>query len=302
MVRTGEYRRWPECYILENGKIELVVCTGIGPRVIRLGRPGGPNAFVEYPEQLEEPKDQWHFYGGHRLWHSPEDLVRTYQPDNKRAAEVLATEDSLEVIQETEEKTGLQKALRLQIDPVKPRCVVEHRLTNRGLWPIETAARAISPMAEGGLAIAPLRGNGKAGEKLPDSKVVLWPYTAMDDPRLNWGRELVCVAQNPGMGDCKIGLQNGRGWIAYLNRGELFLVRFLPTLGAVYPDMGAEVEIFTKDIFTEVETLGPLTRLEPGETLKHTEVWYYFTGFPEWENEGELAELIADYLQQAPFV
>lgn len=298
MVRAGEYRSWPECYILENGQMEVVVTTGIGPRVIRLGRPGGPNAFVEYPEQLEETDDKWYFYGGHRLWHSPEDVVRTYQPDNKKAIKVEVTRDTLEVWQAVEEKTGIQKALHLQIDPDKPRCVVRHRLTNRGLWPIETAAWAISPMDSGGLAVAPLRGHGKAADKLPNGKIILWPYTTMDDPRLNWGRELVSVSQNQEMGDCKIGLCNGRGWIAYLNQEELFLIRFSHVNGATYPDLGCETEIFTKAVFTEIETLGPLTRLEPGESLEHTEVWYYFSGLPKWRKEGELLELLDFYLQQ----
>ena len=61
----------------------LVVTTAFGPRIIHYGRIGGPNAFHVIPEtrgQIQSGK--WYPYGGHRLWHAPEVMPRTYQEDN----------------------------------------------------------------------------------------------------------------------------------------------------------------------------------------------------------------------------
>ena len=42
---------------------------------------------------------------------------------------------------------------------------------------------------------------------------------------------------------------------------------------ATYPDFGSTVEIYTNNLFLELETLGPLRRIEPGEVNRHAELW-----------------------------
>lgn len=41
----------------------------------------------------------------------------------------------------------------------------------------------------------------------------------------------------------------------------------------VYPDFNVSVEIYTNNLFLELETLGPLKRVAPGEVNTHTELW-----------------------------
>jgi hypothetical protein len=48
---------------------------------------------------------------------------------------------------------------------------------------------------------------------------------------------------------------------------------FRPVDGARYPDRGAQVEVFTNDQMLELETLGPLASLAPGESAEHEEQW-----------------------------
>ena len=40
-----------------------------------------------------------------------------------------------------------------------------------------------------------------------------------------------------------------------------------------YPDMGCSFEIFTNAAMLELETLGPMTVLEPGAAVEHVERW-----------------------------
>ena len=61
-------------------------------------------------------------------------------------------------------------------------------------------------------------------------------------------------------------------WAAYLLGSELFVKRYSAAPGA-YPDFGCSFETFTNADFLELETLGPLVRLAPGEFVYHTETW-----------------------------
>ena len=77
------YGGWPNCVKLSNDQIELIATTDVGPRIIRFGYVGGQNLFTECKDQLGKTGgDKWRSYGGHRLWHGPEDPQRTYYPDN----------------------------------------------------------------------------------------------------------------------------------------------------------------------------------------------------------------------------
>jgi hypothetical protein len=40
-----------------------------------------------------------------------------------------------------------------------------------------------------------------------------------------------------------------------------------------YADMGASGQLYSQDEFTELETLGPLTDLAPGDAAEHHEDW-----------------------------
>ncbi|MEY4489820.1 MAG: hypothetical protein RIQ79_2328, partial [Verrucomicrobiota bacterium] len=66
---------------LETGALALEVTTGVGPRITSLRSKKGKagNLFLEMPAD-EQRANGFLLRGGHRLWHAPEHLVRTYQP------------------------------------------------------------------------------------------------------------------------------------------------------------------------------------------------------------------------------
>ncbi|HET7678339.1 MAG TPA: hypothetical protein VFK38_10880 [Candidatus Limnocylindrales bacterium] len=275
MIEMVEYGGWGECLRLSNGLIELVAPTEVGPRVIRLGFVGGRNLFREYPEQLGRTGDaEWRIYGGHRLWHAPEDFPRTYSPDNVPIGQHW--DGRTLTLRGEDQPNGLGKELRLTLDPGAARVEVAHRLINRGAWAVELAPWALSVMAPGGRAIVPQEEFRPHPEALaPVRPVVLWSYTDMSDPRWSWGRRYVQLRQDPSAtSKQKAGFLNTRGWAAYLLDGEVLLKRYPCLPAAVYPDMGCNTQIFTDPEMLELETLGPLTRLEPGAHVEHVERWY----------------------------
>ena len=95
-----------------------------------------------------------------------------------------------------------------------------------------------------------------------------------DDERLVLGDPITRVLAIAGsQGRVKVGLQGRPGWAAY-RRGDALLVKRVAWLdGVTYPDMDASVQCYSCGDFIEVETLGPLEMLGPGESTSHRETW-----------------------------
>jgi hypothetical protein len=105
--------------------------------------------------------------------------------------------------------------------------------------------------------------------------LALWPYTSLDDPRLSLSGDVwrVRAAGGPHV---KIGYLNLSGWIAYLCDGRMFVKRLEPLAyarNAPLPDFGVNTEVYTDDHMIELETLGPLVTLLPGQSVQHNETW-----------------------------
>lgn len=295
------YAGWQSCLRLSNAQIDLVATSEVGPRVIRFGFAGEANEFAEYPEEgglLGD--DRWHVYGGHRLWHSPEVRPRTTYPDNQ-PVEWYLEDQALVLRAPVETTTGILKELRLRLDPAGNHVHVTHCLTNCGPWPVPLAAWAISVMAPGGRAIVPHEPYASHAERvLPVRSLALWGYSDMSDARFTWGRRFIQLRQDPqAQTPQKFGVLCTQGWAAYANAERVFLKRFPYVPGAAYPDMGCNAEFFTDQRMLEVESLGPMTSLDPGESLTHEEDWYLFRGVAVGVTEDAIGAALQPLLARA---
>lgn len=293
------YGGWPHCYRLANPHIELVVTTDVGPRIIRLAFSGQANEFAEMADHLGKTGgDEWRSYGGHRLWHAPEARPRTYAPDNDPVT-LQQDGDRIRLIQAPEASTGIQKEIDIRLAPDRPHVQITHRLRNHNPWTIELAAWALSVMAPAGVAILPLPPRGSHAENLtPTSSLALWPYTDMTDARWTWGSRFIMLRQEPGNArPQKAGLLVHDGWMAYARAGHLFVKRFAPPAGS-YPDFNCNCEVFTNQRMLEMETLGPLTKLAPGETVEHNEDWFLLDGVPQPRSEDEIEQHVLPRVQE----
>lgn len=291
------YGGWPNCVRLSNDRIELIATTDVGPRILRLARPGGPNLFKEWPDQLgKRGGPEWRIYGGHRLWHAPEVRPRTYAPDNDP---VQADWDGrrLRLTQPVETTTGLQKEIEIHLSSNQPSATLTHRLYNRSPWDIEVAPWALTVCQGPGRAIVPQEPPVTHAERLlPVRTMALWGYTDMQDPRYTWGTRFVQLRSDPERRTSqKIGFMNTLGWAAFTREEEVFLKRFAFDPRATYADLGCNTELYTNGDMLELETLGPLTRIAPGAATEHVERWYLFRarlGETEAALEAGLAPLL----------
>jgi hypothetical protein len=291
------YHGW-DCFRLANDKIEVIVTLDVGPRIIRCGFVNGPNFFKEFPDTLGvKGGDTWNIFGGHRLWHAPENDPRTYFPDNA-PVEYEETDCGVRFIQDVEPTTGIQKEFEICLDENEARVEIEHFLINKGVWPVELAPWALSAMDVGGVAIIPLPPRGSHPEELlPSSSITLWPFTNMTDPRWTWGEKFILLRQDESASTPqKIGARVPDEWVAYANHNQLFVKTFDYDENETYPDLGSTVEVFTNHEMTEMETLGPLVKLRPDEEVWHQETWLLFDGVSTPRSESDVEANIVPLL------
>jgi hypothetical protein len=300
-IERIRYHGWENCWRLSNGEAELIVLADVGPRVIWYGLRGGENQLHEVePDAGKTGGSDFRLYGGHRLWAAPE-IERTYFPDNV-AVKVEHVGSALRLtapVEATRPGTRLQKEMEIELDASGSGVRLTHRITNHDRQPVELAVWAPTMMRAGGHAILPLpaRHEMDTDHVLPVGVFGVWSYTDFADPRWRLGTEFVRLAQseNPAgrfreqMG----GIFNSAGWGAHCRHGNLFVKRAAVIGGAKYPDGGCNSELFTCPEFLEVETLGPLVSLKPGETTEHVERWRLFANVPDGESEDWIRREIA---------
>ena len=293
-IETIAYGGWDNCLRVSNDKIEIVITLDVGPRLIRVGFPGGPNHFKEFPATLGQTGGgEWNSYGGHRLWHAPEQMPRTYVADN----DPVAWEEHDGFVRLTpplETSTGLQKEIDVQLSADTARAFITHRTVNHNVWGAEFSMWALSVMAAGGICVFPLPERGGHPEHLlPASTLTLWRFTDMSDARWTFGQRFIMLRQDENLSSPqKIGALVPDGWAAYANQNQLFVKRFACDPRATYPDFGVNFETFTNGDMLEVETLGPLQVLAPGEIVEHREEWAIFDNVPAPQNEDDVENVI----------
>jgi hypothetical protein len=305
------YAGWGRNLRIANADVELVVTLDVGPRVIRYAPRGGRNLFGETPEHLgRSGEPHWMPRGGHRLWTAPEDKTRTYAPDNgpvgyrRFAAASGGVEVRLEQL--PDQAHGLRKEIDIALGPTGARTIVVHRIVNVSDAPIVLAPWALTVMPPAGTAIIPLPAkrphpgslkNSVDADYWPNQMIALWSYLDLKDPRLVLGTSFITARQDPAATTLlKFGLSHDAGWLGYWRDGDLFVKWIDHHPGRAYPDRGCNVELYSDPTILEVETLGPLVTLAPGEQTEHTETWSLFTGVGPIGDEVSIARNVVPLL------
>lgn len=281
---------------IDLGPVTITVRTDAGPRIVRYRR-GDHQPFADLPDtRLEHPTaGTFRFVGGHRVWRSPENPEVTYQPDDA-PVDLELIDDGL-VIVGSPDRDGVVKTIAVrQLDQLT---IVDHSFRNDGAAPVECAVWAITQLTPGGVAVVPHRHRAVDPDGvLPNRSLALWPYTDLSDPELELRGDHVRVASSDRSAKTKIGTENRSGWLAYVTGTSAF-AKWSPLHrdDHVYPDLGSSIECYRDHRFAELESLGPLTSLEPGESVDHREVWRHVE---DTSIEALLSELPADPLGDTP--
>jgi len=271
---------------LKNGFLQIEYLTNV-QRITGLIPSGKTNMLADLSDlpPIPTPYGDFHFRGGHRLWHAPEAMPRTYIPDTGRMA-VTDLQDGVRLETCAEPGTGICKRIEIHLAADKPSATLTHTLINDGLWPVELAPWAITQFRLGGTIILPMPvGNADPAGLLHNRQFSLWPYTRINDPRVTWGDGFILLKADPALPPFKIGYFNTHGWSAYWLEGILFRKTFAVQPGLHHPDNNCNAETYCNDQFVELESLGPLRILNPRDSVILTETWDILDGMDSMPEE-----------------
>ena len=196
-VKRISYSGWENCVQIKNNIVDLIVTVDVGPRIIRYGFVGRENELCEVKSMMgSRGGDEWKIYGGHRLWHSPEDKRRTYEPDNEPVAwEEIA--NGIRTKQNIEPRNRIRKEMEISLSYDNTSVTILHRLTNKGTGPVELSVWSISAMATGGKEIVPF---SQRDTGLLPNRSALHPQKKADAKATAWKhpeKSIILSAVNP---------------------------------------------------------------------------------------------------------
>lgn len=270
-----------ECLCLTNEKCEMLIMIEKGPRIISFKLLGKENIMCMDTEEKTTMSggkfaemfgdDKWYIYGGHRLWLSPENDPKSYYPDN-HLVDVKINQNVISLTPPPQAECGLQFAMVIEFSETEAKAKITHEIVN-----IAKGEQTLSPWAMTVVdinAVTIFPQSEKQTGLLSNRNFTIWPYTDLRDDRLYIGNKYLTLQQEKGnKQNVKFGYNNDKGFVASLNKGQLFIKRFSYEEGKPYPDNGCNCAAFTNFFMMEVETQGVLTTLKPGESVVHKECW-----------------------------
>jgi hypothetical protein len=301
LIKDFKYGGWENNLQMANDHVELVVSLDVGPRILSYKTLKGENVLGNYPEQMGgQGEPQWMIRGGHRFWIAPEDEALSYVPDNQPVHVELQQPYFVSLQNDGVDPWKIRKEMSITLDASSSEVRILHQATNEGTVPVEIATWGLTVMEPGGLEVVPMPPLGEyPRDTFPNRLLVAWPYTDLSDARWRFGWKYLTLRQAREAGPTKLGLAHKEKWVAYLMRDSLFIKTFEFLPEAVYPDQGCNFETFTNAEMLQIESLGPLKKLAPGESVSHSERWYLLDAKtqPDSLKEAALDEWIAPYLR-----
>ncbi len=266
--------RFGRCLEVVAGAQRALLSLEFGPRIVSLTTSLAHTAVgnLLWEEDATRPAmgGSTRLRAGHRLWTAPE--TEATWVDDERA--VVVEGDGF--LSGPRDGRGLARALRVRGDGDD--IVVEHRLRNDTDTDVEAAAWGVTMFRAGARVQVQL----PAFQPWPQavqasSSLALWPYTRLDDPRLQLGDRTLTVAHLPTLPSWKIGGFLPSPVLRTLfddGDGDLVIEKqWAGVAGAPHADNGCNWEIYVDSGVIEAESLSPLTVLAPGAQLRHDERW-----------------------------
>jgi len=274
-ITRGEYHGWPDAVFLSNDKVEAVIVPAVG-RVMQFrfaGEADGP--FWENPaadgRRAGQDAGGWVNYGGDKVWPAPQSAWpritgRGWPPPagfDGRPARAEIGDGAVTLVFPPDPAYGLQVRRRIWLAPDARRMVITTTFEKTSGGPVEAGIWTIVQLRDPREVDAPAR--DAAGSA--SSPVLLGGYAP---PKTKTEGAWLAVTRDPAANH-KIGLHTGAlVWI-----GSSAVLRLFMDLapGARYPDQNSSAEIYTNADplpYVELELLGPLATLKPGERIDQT--------------------------------
>ena len=275
------YHGWSNSWVLRNAQAEVIVVPAIG-RLMQFGFRGEEGVLWENRALDGQParwSDQgWINFGGDKSWPSPEGAWtrlthRGWQPppafDGEPYEARLLPDGTLQLVSPIDRFYGIrvERQIRLHLD--RPVLTVTTRFTGVSGDPVSVGVWVITQFRDPEMVFTRL----PSPSRFPDGYHLLGqgppPSLKIDGGWLALKREA---------GDAyKIGLDSDA--LLWMDAKQACRIDCPRATNATYPDGGSNLEVFTSRDplrYVELETLGPLQDLSPGQYLEQTNVYTLF--------------------------
>ena len=253
------------------GDWSVVIATSFGPRIVDVIKGNSPSVFARLNPAVSIARRDggpYIFHGGHRLWAAPEEPSVSYAPDEHDCQ--IVTSDEAVTVKAPPDSAGLVKTL--EIHRRSGLLQITHHLENTNESPLRLAGWGISQFRLGGWAMLPSGGWGQSDGLQADRAISVWPYTDLSDPRISWVSSGVEIKATAGP-RLKLGAGPEPRHLGYFIDGFLFTKTIEAARDRSYVDKGAVGQVFVDESFCELESIGPLTTVLPGESITTMEAW-----------------------------
>ncbi len=275
-VQRISYHGWTDCFLIANGRTEAVIVPAIG-RVMQLRLAGdAEGAFWEnraLDGRLHDAvSNDWINFGGDKCWPAPQTLWIEHQGRDwpppafgEQRVKAVASECGVLVTSPADSGFGIQVARHVQLDAVQPILRIATRYRKLAGGAVRVGIWTITQMREPERVCILL----PPTSKFAAGYLRLMPAEPAD---LKIDGRLLSLRRHPRL-HVKVGTDgSSMAWL-----GPNCVVRIDAQIqSGEYPDGGCVTEVYTCPDplpYVELETMGPLTVMNPGDTIEQTTVY-----------------------------
>ena len=294
-----DYRGYSNCIKLENENTRVILGHHCGGRVLEYS---WQNKNVLY---LDPAHDGWVYKPGQptvdisagRFDIGPEQIIPSH-PDlwlGAWTAEIVAP-GIARMTSAEDLVTGTQLVREIRLEETSSRLICKQEIQNISNQPINWCHWSRTFAQGGGICIVPLS----------DTSRFPAYYVQYEGSTINFVPQDPSVHKRAGCLEIsgppqypKLGMDSYVGWLGYLLKNNMLFVKRFPTYPErIYNEIaGLTVSIwYPKDHIVEIEPIGPMEKLVPGESTAFTEEWwilpYPFLAPGSELNLNEILELV----------
>ena len=278
IVERLNYRGWDGSYRLRAGAYSLVVVPEIGGRIMEYSI-GGRNVIWENPDEYGKTypiTKVWHNYGGYKTWPAPQELWG-WPPDpmldyGKTNVEILrgtGEKPLLRITSAPSLETGIVFMKDIELAP-DGAVTLTQRMRNISGHPVRYSLWDVTQVKTPCFVVFPVS---------PDSRFEKGIRYSIEESRSSDQFTVydgLCITEYIGKVG-KIGSDSNGPWMIWFQDKLAYVKTFGPMQeGVEYPHGGCSAEVFTSDEklgYLEMEILGPIVELNPGEETALVEEW-----------------------------
>lgn len=281
-IKRVDYKGWKDCYEMSNPLVRLVIVPQIGGRIMEYST-FGENVIWQNQDELGVVKSsdigkKWHNYGGYKAWNSPQskwifpNLDNFYDYASAKVEVIPGDNAGIRVSCTPIKHLGFQYVREIYLDDDTSHVRIVETMKNIVDREIEWGAWEVTQVNAPCKLAFPMNENSR----FPLGWAIQH-YEGKDMKQVTrFGN--IGVMEYTGVVD-KIGTDATDGWLVYMNDKLGYVKRWNVAPSDTYPDGGCNTEIFTGNetiagVYVEMEVLGPVLKLKPGEQTQLIEDWY----------------------------